>query len=611
MAYTYDNFVSAANAAGLMNQFSEQDLQIAQRNPEFGLSLLSLLKDNSNATTAEQQLLATEAANQLRKSYGVYNTGTLGTDSAYAGSYGTQINDLMDQIKNYGSFDYANQDEYQKLLDQVSGYGSFNYSGESAYKDAMDKVSNYGSYSYDNQGEYQKLLEQITSYGPFNYANQSSYQQLLDSIVNQTPFSYDLQSDPSWGSYKKAYMREGDRASANALAQASAASGGRASSYAMTAAQQAGNYYAGQLADIIPTLEQNAYSRYLSDFNNRLSSLGAMESDRAFGYQAYLDKFNQLQNGLGALESDRAFDYQNWMNEYNMLQNDLNNIASDRNFDYQAYLDKFAQLQSGLGALQSDRDFDYENWMNGYNMLQNSLGNYQNQDATDYQRYLDALNFQRQQEQAQQAQKQQEFQNAMALYQSTGHVTPELAAILGIPATGNGGNTGVTGTGGVIGDNSSDGSRGGYDNGTLKPEQIQELQRVLGVTDDGKYGTKSKAAAGGLSAEEAYEKYVQNPGGLYQEMLGSMVENVGADEIDTSNYSVTNKTTADGIIIGGRRMTWTELIEAVNQGRVIETIDTKNGTITYTSSLKMDDSPATNGGGAGKKPFTMTQLGAN
>lgn len=519
MAYTYDNFVSAANAAGLMNQFSEQDLQIAQRNPEFGLSLLSLLKDNSNATTAEQQLLATEAANQLRKSYGVYNAGTLGTDSVYAGSYGTQINDLMDQIKNYGSFDYANQDEYQKLLDQITNYGSF------------------------------------------SYANQDSYQQLLDSIVNQQPFSYDLQSDPSWGSYKKAYMREGDRASANALAQASAASGGRTSSYALTAAQQAGNYYAGQLADIIPTLEQNAYSRYLSDFNNRLSSLGAMESDRAF--------------------------------------------------DYQNYLNQFSQLQSGLGALQSDRDFDYENWMNGYNMLQNSLGNYQNQDATDYQRYLDALNLQRQQEQAQQAQKQQEFQNAMALYQSTGHVTPELAAILGIPATGNGGNTGVTGTGGVIGDNSSDGSRGGYDNGTLKPEQIQELQRVLGVTDDGKYGTKSKAAAGGLSAEEAYEKYVQNPGGLYQEMLGSMVENVGADEIDTSNYSVTNKTTADGIIIGGRRMTWTELIEAVNQGRVIETIDTKNGTITYTSSLKMDDSPATNGGGAGKKPFTMTQLGAD
>ena len=311
MAYTYENFVSNANAAGLMNQFSEQDLQIAQRNPEFGLSLLGLLKDNSNAKTAEQRLLATEAANQLRKNYGVYNTGSLGTDSAYAGSYGTQINDLMDQINNYG---------------------------------------------------------------PFNYEGQDRYQELLDSIVHQQPFSYDPQSDPSWGSYKKAYMREGDRASANALAQASAASGGRASSYAVTAAQQAGNYYAGQLADIIPTLEQNAYARYVGDFNNRLSS-------------------------LGAIENDRAFDYQNWMNEYNMLQN--------------------------------------------------SLGNYQGQDETDYQRYLDAYEQQYRAEQDKIAQDQLAYENALALYQTLGYATPEVAAILGIDAGSGSGGGGGTGSGGV------------------------------------------------------------------------------------------------------------------------------------------------------------------
>lgn len=363
MAYTYDNFVSAANAAGLMNQFSEQDLQIAQRNPEFGLSLLSLLKDNSNATTAEQQLLATEAANQLRKSYGVYNTGTLGTDSTYAGSYGTQINDLMEQIKNYGSFDYANKDEYQKLLDQITNYGSF------------------------------------------SYTNQDSYKQLLRSIVNQEPFSYDLQNDPTWSSYKKAYMREGDRASANALAQASAASGGRASSYAMTAAQQAGNYYAGQLADIIPTLEQNAYTRYLGDFNKRLSSLGVMDTDR--------------------------------------------------DFEYQKYLDQFSQLQSGLSALQSDRDFNYENWMNEYNMLQNSLGNYQGQDATDYQRYLDAYEQQYRAEQDRLAQEQLAYENALASYKALGYATPEVAKILGIEP-GNGASSGSGAPGSSGGTNSTE-----------------------------------------------------------------------------------------------------------------------------------------------------------
>lgn len=307
MAYTYDDFVNAANKAGVMNRFSDNDLSTAKKNPEYGMSMVGLLKDVSSATTEEQRLLATEAANQMRKNYGVYNTGNAASDYSYASSYGSTINDLMGQIKDYGSFDYGKQEEYQKLL---------------------------------------------------------------DSIVNQQPFSYDLQSDPSWGSYKKAYLREGDRASANALAQASAASGGRPSSYAMTAAQQAGNYYAGQLSDIIPTLEQNAYARYLGDFNNRMSSLGALETDRAF---------------------------------------------------------------------------NYENWMNEYNMLQNSLGNYQGQDATDYQRYLDAYNRQYQAEQNKLAQEQQKYQNeqtakqlayenAMALYQTMGYATQEVAKILGIPA---------------------------------------------------------------------------------------------------------------------------------------------------------------------------------
>lgn len=365
MAYTYDDFVSAANSAGLMNRFSNQDLQVAQTNPEYGLSLLGLLQDNASATTEEQRLLATEAANQLRKSYGVYNTGNLDSDSAYASSYGSQINSLLDQAANYGSFNYANQDAYQGALDQ------------------------------------------LTNYGNYSYGNQNAYQSLLDSIVNQRSFSYDVETDPGYSAYKKQYLREGDRASANALAQASAASGGRASSYALSAAQQAANYYAGQLSDIIPTLEQNAYQKYLNDFSNRLSS-------------------------LSALESDRAFDYENWMNQYSMLQN-------------------------SLSALESDRAFDYENWLNQYSMLQNSLSNYQSQDATDYQRYLDAYNLAYQNQQNQLSQEQQAYENALALYQALGYATPEVAQALGISSSGTG--SGATTSGGANG-GTSGGSSG-------------------------------------------------------------------------------------------------------------------------------------------------------
>lgn len=52
-----------------------------------------------------------------------------------------------------------------------------------------------------------------------------------------------------------------------------------------------------------------------------------------------------------------------------------------------------------------------------------------------------------------------------------------------------------------------------FNNGNLTDGQIKELQTVLGVDADGKYGPASKEAAGGLSAAEAYAKYVGSSAG--------------------------------------------------------------------------------------------------
>lgn len=93
MAYTYDDFKNAATSAGMMNRFSKHDLDTATRSPEYGLSLLGLFQDEAKADTAEKRLLATEAANQLRKNYGVYATGDRKNGYAYAGSYGGPYSD--------------------------------------------------------------------------------------------------------------------------------------------------------------------------------------------------------------------------------------------------------------------------------------------------------------------------------------------------------------------------------------------------------------------------------------------------------------------------------------------------------------------------------------
>jgi len=242
----YNDFINAANAAGLIQRFSEQDLQTAQKSPEYGMSLLSLLQDGSKAQTTEQQLLAAEAANTLRKNYGVYS----GADGNYASSAGSRIDSLASQIDGYKPFVYDNDDAYQKTLQEVA---------------------------------------------------------------QQQPFSYDTANDPAWSAYKKNYLREGERASANVLAQISAATGGLPSSYAATAAQQAANYYAAQLSDMIPTLQQNAYTQYLNDVSQKLSALESLRSDRDMQYESWLDGYNMLLNSLENHRTQDATDYQRYL----------------------------------------------------------------------------------------------------------------------------------------------------------------------------------------------------------------------------------------------------------------------------------------------------------
>lgn len=67
---------------------------------------------------------------------------------------------------------------------------------------------------------------------------------------------------------------------------------------------------------------------------------------------------------------------------------------------------------------------------------------------------------------------------------------------------------GTTGTA-KTGSKSSGKSRGksSYSNGSLTNEQVKQLQKYYGVTADGKWGTNSKKAAGGLTADKAWAKY--------------------------------------------------------------------------------------------------------
>ncbi len=294
MAYTYDDFVKAANQSGLMGQFSQDDLNLAQKYPEFGLSVLSLKKDYNNATTAEQRLLANQAANELRKSYGNYSGGADGGSFRLESKLNRRSDDLLDQLSSFGSFSYGEAPTYENTFAQQQ-------------KD------------------------------------------LLDRILNREDFSWSKETDPQWSSYKKSYLREGDRATANALAKASAASGGRPSSYAVNAATQAGDYYATKLNDVIPTLYQQAYERYLDEYNMKLKDLNTVNQQEQLDYAKYLDR-------LGQFNTDRGFAYQNYADDYDRLRSQLADVQGQDQIDYARYLDEVSRQQTAQDSIRSQVD---------------------------------------------------------------------------------------------------------------------------------------------------------------------------------------------------------------------------------------------------------------
>ncbi len=460
MAYSYEDFENAANQAGLLGQFSQYDLDLARAHPEAGLSILSLKKDYANATTPEQKALINEAVNQVRSSYGSYTGGTDGsqyyavTPHTQTSDIDQQINGVLGQIGSYGSFAYENDDAYKAALAAVVNADpfSFDYGNADMYQRALEALANAPSFNFDyaNQDAYQKAMDAVANAPSFEYGKEAptyvnAYEQqqkdLLDKVVNREQFSYDKDTDPVYGSYKKSYLREGDRATANALAQASAASGGRASSYAVNAATQAGDYYATKLNDIIPTLYQQAFDRYLQEYQMKLSDLNAVNGQEQLDYQRYLNELGQFNtdrgfaldayntnaaqrlNALNALLSDRGQQFNEQMGAYDAdrqaRMDAMNALMSDRGQQYNEQMgayDANAQARlNALNALTGDRQLAYGEWADQYEMLQNYLKNLQGQSDTIYARALDDENRRLAERQYADKLTQQDFENQLAL----------------------------------------------------------------------------------------------------------------------------------------------------------------------------------------------------
>lgn len=305
--YTYEDFEAAMNESGLGSQFSDADIKLAQQNPDAGMSILNYKKDYAAATTDEDRKLANDGAEQVRASFGEYMGGDDGS-----GFYATQLSP--------NHFDYGSAPTY-----------SNQYAG--TISDLLNQQLNYGNYSYSGTKP------------TYNNRYDAQIQQLLGDILNREEFTYDAETDPLYAQYRKQYTREGDRATANALANAAAASGGQVSSYAQTAAGQAANYYAAQLTDKIPELWQLAYQKYMNDENLKYSDLAAVQGAEQSDYDKHLNELTQF-------NTDRNFDYTVWSDAYDRIVNNLGTVSGLEQQDYAKYQDQ-------LNQYNTDRNFSY------------------------------------------------------------------------------------------------------------------------------------------------------------------------------------------------------------------------------------------------------------
>ena len=262
---------------------------------------------------------------------------------------------LIDRSQYGGStFDqqHFTDDELRAAAQAREAYRS----GQTDMKSAHDFVegirSKYGYSGGGNGNQYNKisytqqtnqwndtinaLWDQVNGYGPFQdtrekptYSNRYDQQinDLLQQYVNREKFSYDYKNDPLYANYRKQYQREGQRATQDALAEAAAASGGIPSSYAASAAAQAQNYYASQIADKIPELEQLAYQKYLDDASLQQSKISALQGQEQLDYAKYID-------ALGQYNTDRNFDYGVYSDRYNQLANNLGLAANQQSTQY-------------------------------------------------------------------------------------------------------------------------------------------------------------------------------------------------------------------------------------------------------------------------------------
>lgn len=389
-------------------------------------------------------------------------------------------------------------------------YEDFEYD-DFSYKDFQEPEEfKHDDFSYDKYKESSKVtqaginLNNHLAKKPGEY--QSQWQDQLDGLMNQImnrdKFSYDMNGDALYQQYKDKYIQQGKMAMADTMGQAAAMTGGYGNSYAQSVGQQA---YQGQLQnlnDVIPELYAMALDKYNREGQELYNRYGMVVDRDNTDYGRHRDSVGDWQSErdylAGRYDTERDIDYSKYVDDRNFA---YSQYADDRNFEYGKWSEDRAfdynkyTADRGLAYDQytSDRNLAYDQYSSdkklSYDEYRNAIADEQWQKQFDesvrqhnenmtYKKEQDTLaqeNWQKQFDadeayrlwQQSQAELDRDESNARDYYETEGAL--------------------------------------GYNNGSLTPEQVKEMQEFLGTTTDGKWDGDMSELTGGMSAEDAYK----------------------------------------------------------------------------------------------------------
>ena len=246
---------------------------------------------------------------------------------------------------NFSYKNYAESDAVKKLREQLSQYNS--------YKESQAVTDAYNAYK---QQEANKIADWTGgTYG-------QSLKDQMDKINNREKFTYDLNGDALYQQYKDQYMTQGRLASADAIGQASAMTGGYGNSYAATVGNQAYQGYLQQLNNVVPELYNMAYNRYQQEGQDMKDMYTMLQNAYDTEYGEHRDKVSDYNTELSRLQSayynEKDFDYSKFSADRTFYNDAYNN---ERTYDYGQYSDAynraFSNYQQGVAEDQWKKEY--------------------------------------------------------------------------------------------------------------------------------------------------------------------------------------------------------------------------------------------------------------